>query len=196
MLLSRCYQPSINVRIAIIGLPGCGKTTLARLLSAEYSIDCLDLDTIVFRHLSNRKRERLPSSTYIAQIIKFARKKQWIIEGIYPIDAVFQQADIIVWLKMPLLRTLWGQWKRYIKDPQQRQGYGFISNLKLSFFIFNLFLDRQAITVMDDRPKIRLKDFPTVMKPYRKKIRILTTNKQLASFLSHLSHGRRAFGMV
>ena len=35
------------MRIALLGLPGAGKTSVARLLAAHYSLPCIDVDDML-----------------------------------------------------------------------------------------------------------------------------------------------------
>jgi len=40
-------EPRGSMKIALLGLPGAGKTSVARLLAAHYSLPCLDVDDML-----------------------------------------------------------------------------------------------------------------------------------------------------
>ena len=66
-------------RIAIIGGPGTGKTTLAKELSNIYNLPVTHIDGI--HHLANwNVRDKVERDKLILDIVK---KEKWIIEGTY-----------------------------------------------------------------------------------------------------------------
>lgn len=101
-------------RIAIIGGPGCGKTTLANKLSEIYGIPATHLDA--FHHLENwqirdeNERDRL--------ILEVMSKEQWIIDGTYPttLKQRLEMADMVIWLDYSTLAQLKGIFQRLIKN--------------------------------------------------------------------------------
>jgi adenylate kinase family enzyme len=74
------YSLGNNMKIAIIGNSGSGKSMLARSLASEYSTNVLDLD-LVFWDSGTIER---PSTVRIAELQKFCSEHEsWIIEGCY-----------------------------------------------------------------------------------------------------------------
>lgn len=175
------------MKINIIGLPASGKTTLATNLTNKYSIPCLNLDTHVFKMLKKKKRVRVPSDTYLKTVVKFMRKKSWIIEGIYTFDEVIKEADIIIFIERSFIRLIYLQWRRFFSDPTQRKEYGFISNLKLSWFIYNLYFNKVGIAVYDNKEPLTLADIRLKLSKYKKKVRNMHTGYEMNKFVVDLS---------
>ncbi len=121
------------MKINIIG-PSCvGKTTLAKYLEKKYELSNLDLDLIMIDHekkngvgeISFQKRDK-----YLPDIKGFMNKnKDWVIEGVYPVKEIFDEADVIIFIKLFFLIPIVRQWKRYFTDEYQRKTYGFLSNI-------------------------------------------------------------------
>ncbi len=179
------------MKIAIIGLSGSGKTTLASIISSTYGIPCLHIDEVMFRFLGHKKRKRIPSRVYIPKIHSFIRKNDWIVEGMFPFKSVFQRADYIIWMQPPLWLLLLQQWKRYCVDPQQRQRYGFISNLNLSYFNIQLQLGVRSIKFADDKPRITLNQLEKLLHGFSRKLIIMADHSQKRAFLKLLAKKRK-----
>ena len=101
-------------RIAIIGAPGTGKTTLANNLSEIYGIEAIHIDGI--HHLPNwnlrdkEERDRM--------ILEITNQKKWIIDGTYrsTLRARLEKADFIIWLDFSTLGQIMGIMQRYLKN--------------------------------------------------------------------------------
>lgn len=66
------------MKVLIIGSVASGKTTFAKRLSLENSIDYYELDSIVHDDINNRKRNSLEQDKIISKINE---NNDWIIEG-------------------------------------------------------------------------------------------------------------------
>lgn len=101
-------------RIAIIGAPGTGKTTLANNLSEIYGIEAIHIDGI--HHLPNwnlrdkEERDRM--------ILEIANREKWIIDGTYrsTLRARLEKADFIIWLDFSSINQIKGIMQRYLKN--------------------------------------------------------------------------------
>ena len=101
-------------RIAIVGGPGTGKTTLSNLLGTYYSLPVIHLDAI--QYLENWKVR--DESERNQMIIKQTQKEDWIIDGIYhhTLNERFKRADLIIWLDYSTFSQIKGILKRYFKE--------------------------------------------------------------------------------
>lgn len=159
------------MRINIIGPTSSGKTTLARKLSAEYKIPHYNLDYIFYEPIPGKKdRRELSESEWKGKLKEILKDKDWIIEGVNPIKEVFEKADKIVYLKPPIFKSLFRQWKRYFTDPVQRREHGFINNLKLSRFLFRQYFRPADLSSLDDPKHTRLKSVEISLKKYQHKV--------------------------
>lgn len=101
-------------KIAIIGAPGTGKTTLANILSEKLNIKVTHIDGI--HHLKNWKiRDKKERDRIILDIVK---KDKWIIDGTYKstLKERVENADLIIWLDFSTFAQLKGVILRYLKN--------------------------------------------------------------------------------
>jgi len=100
-------------RIAIIGSPGAGKSTLARRLGRKLKIQVVHLD----RNFWLPDWKQKPRSVRIGILQECVRKRQWIIEGTYldSSEPRLDAADIIIFLDIPFFICLYRIIKRHFK---------------------------------------------------------------------------------
>ncbi len=104
------------MKIHILGGPGSGKTTLARMLAQRFSLPHHDLDQVLWKH-GNRL------DAYIDEAIALAGQPGWVSEGIYLVwvDPLLHQADHIVLLEVPWQVALWRILTRHFRLTLQRK---------------------------------------------------------------------------
>lgn len=97
------------VKIAILGGPGSGKTTLAQNLSALLHVPNHDLDTIGWTHGDD-------IMAHIKEAAAIANQPTWIAEGVHIIwtEPLFHHADYIVLLDISWPVAAWRVIRRHI----------------------------------------------------------------------------------
>ncbi|MDY6926000.1 MAG: hypothetical protein SWN10_02760 [Pseudomonadota bacterium] len=88
------------MKIHIIGGPGSGKTTLARIMSKNLDCNTLHLDDIAY---NDGDFENPTSREYrLNQLSRFTQEEHWIIEGVYFswVGSSFKHCDKIIFLSL------------------------------------------------------------------------------------------------
>lgn len=101
-------------KIAIVGAPGTGKTTLSNILSKLYGIEVTHIDGI--HHMENWvQRDKDERDKIILDIVK---RDKWIIDGTYKatLKPRFEAADLIIWLDYSSFAQIKGVMGRYLKN--------------------------------------------------------------------------------
>jgi adenylate kinase family enzyme len=99
-------------RIAIIGSPGSGKTTLGRALATRIDARFVELDGL--HHGPNWSH---PSAAQLrAAVAEALDTERWVADGNYRrvADLTQMRADTIVWLDLPRRQVTWRVWKRAV----------------------------------------------------------------------------------
>lgn len=114
-------QQPLNLmeKIAILGSPGAGKTTLARNLSRILNIKVRHLDRLFWQSDWGKKTR----DDRIDILQNLVQEQRWIIEGTYINSSkIHLHADTIIFLDIPIFVCLWHVIKRhYVHQDRTRR---------------------------------------------------------------------------
>ncbi len=99
-------------RVAIVGVPGAGKSTLARALGQRASLPVIHLDAHFFDPGWKPKPDEEWRATYEALV----SRDEWVLDGAFAMDAALAHADTIIVLDLPRWRGLLGATKRNVQQ--------------------------------------------------------------------------------
>jgi adenylate kinase family enzyme len=143
-----------------------------------------DLDHIAYPNKIERSHEER-----VLEVKKLAEKTAWITEGIYVhfTEALFKEADQIIWLDLPYLTTLFRVIKRYfVHLIRGDETHGFFNTLK---FIWNLRLyfypKKGQEHGSPDKQTTRHKT-EHALKPHMEKVITIQNDQQLKNLLDQI----------
>ena len=122
-------------RIVIFGTTGSGKSRLAERLSAETGLRLVELDALFW----GPEWQPAPLELFRHRVDCETRDGGWIATGIYGQvrDIVWQRADTLVWLDLPLPLVMWRLLKRTLRRIATREdlwGTGNRESLRRTLF--------------------------------------------------------------
>jgi len=167
-------------KIAIIGNPGAGKSTLARQLSVLSGIPVFHLDAIFWKPgWQSISREELIRKT--TQILE--EQNSWIIDGNYgaTMNVRLQQADTIIFLHYKTTTCLYSIIKRriqYHKQTRPDMGKDCPEKLDWEFFQYVKKFNRKKVPILYEK----------LSKLENKHILIFKTRKDLKKYLIKLNY--------
>lgn len=108
-------------RVNVIGSSsGVGKTTFGRRLAASLGVPFVELDALFWRS----GWMHAPTEEFVAAVRDVVRQDGWVIDGNYTgrlKDLLWQEADAIVWLDLPLRVALWRTVMRTLRRAVTRE---------------------------------------------------------------------------
>jgi hypothetical protein len=108
---------AVELRTLIVGLPGSGKTTLARDISALTGVEVYQLDQVAW---NDDGIKPLAERIEIARSI--AERPSWIADGLYVgwTRLLMERAHVVVKMEVPLRTALWRIFWRHVRAEMRR----------------------------------------------------------------------------
>jgi adenylate kinase family enzyme len=129
-------------RIAIIGLPGSGKSTFAAKLGNILNIPVHHLDRHMFE--GNKKRDK---QEFLSVKEALVNEEFWIIEGcsLSTLEMRFARADTIIYFHLPRLLCIWRVCKRLFTFDKRIADTGCLNGINWSLikYIWNFNRDKR-----------------------------------------------------
>lgn len=168
------------MKIALLGYSGSGKSTTAAILSAEYGIPVLHLDTVQFME-NWQERPAEQSKAIVADFM--AANDSWVIDGNYKAfhqRQRLQQADMIIFFSFNRFTCFCRAFGRYLKyrgktRPSMSAGCNEKFDLEFAKWI-----------LWDGRTPRRRKAYANMCEKYKDKVVIIRNQRQLDSFLNNI----------
>lgn len=112
---------SIGRRICVYGPAGSGKTTFSRRLGALLELPVIELDALFHQP----GWQPTPEDEFRAKVraVLALCPDGWVVDGNYGMvkPVVLPQADTVVWLRPPFLRTYWRLLRRTVTRSWRRE---------------------------------------------------------------------------
>ena len=162
-------------RIAVIGCPGSGKSTLSRSIAERTGHPLIHLDYERWSH----GWIAMPKDEFVALQREWVKADCWLIDGNYggTMEIRFAAADLVIFLDLPRTVCMWRALKRLGKErPDMKPGMGNPSPKEtIAFWVFILRFRRKK------RPGVLAlqEKYPNV------KFVQLRTRKQVKAFLEN-----------
>jgi adenylate kinase family enzyme len=110
----------VGRRIAVIGATGSGKTTVSGVLAERFGVPHVELDALFW----NAGWTETPPIEFKQRVIAALGTDGWVVDGNYRGRLgtfVLDQADLVVWLDLPLRTTLWRVLRRTLRRLRTRE---------------------------------------------------------------------------
>ena len=165
-------RKEINMKIAVLGYVGSGKTYLSDYIAKRKNIPVLHLDEVAF----DKEWKQVEKESVLPKVADFISKEDWIIDGLYKyllIDERLQNADEIILLQLPRMTCFF----RVLKRTKERKKAGYKNDLNFWFIKFTLF---------GCRNKKRRIYYSEIAEKYKDKTVILRTRKQVEQYINSI----------
>jgi adenylate kinase family enzyme len=98
-------------RICIVGIPGAGKSTLAREVGRVTGLPVIHLD----QHYFEPNWKARPTEEWSVIETQLLAGDAWIIDGAFATESALPLADLVVWLDLSRPRSMWRALRRNLR---------------------------------------------------------------------------------
>jgi adenylate kinase family enzyme len=172
-------------RVAVVGVPGAGKSTLARAIGRRCSLPVTHLDA----HFFDPGWKPKPDDEWRATYAELVGRDEWVMDGAFAMEAALDRDDTIVVLDLRRWRGLLGAVKRNVRQrrtPPEDFAPGCYERFDRDFFRL-----LRSIWRYDRDGRTELEQALAQSRPGRTVIR-LTSRREVRTFLRSLD--ARRFG--
>lgn len=137
-------------RIAVIGLPGSGKSTFSIKLGRILKIPVHHLD----KHIFDGKHRRDAQEFLLAKEA-LIKQESWIIEGcsIKTLEMRYSRADIVIYFDLPRLLCLFRIFKRQFNFDKQLEDTGCLKGINWALIKYIWTFDRDKRPIINELKK-------------------------------------------
>lgn len=170
----------LTMRITVIGLPGSGKSTVARMIAEKLSIPHIHIDRFWFEAGGRTEEHDTPN---IEQVRAHVREKaigaiaaeSWVSDGFYSRlqPEIANRADVILFLDIPLWKRLLNHAARTFRRTSRHK--------EVSFWDDVTFFPEVVRRTFTTGPKLR-----QFLAQYRDKVIVLKSRKEINRYVANL----------
>ena len=107
----------MNMKIQVVGLSGCGKTTLSKKISKKYNLKYFEIDDILYKKKYSQKNTDLFIESKIQKTLK---EEKFILDGTF-LNFKFsdyKKFDLIIIIKINFVKNLYFIFYRFFKNKE------------------------------------------------------------------------------
>lgn len=159
-------------KIHICGIYGCGKSTLAKRLSAVMDIPYYSLDDIKYKVKYDKIR---PVEERIMLVNNISKGNKWITEGTWSnyAENAFKKADVIIFMQIPQIVCNYRILKRFVTRKKENKDT-FLEALKLIREVYRYYFTKQPVSLYTHKE---------IIEKHNKKVVIIRNNQDISKFL-------------
>jgi adenylate kinase family enzyme len=176
-------------RVAVVGVTGSGKTTLARELARRMGVPHIEIDAIYW----GPNWTETPREVVRARITTALAGDGWVTDGNYHFlaDILWSRADTLVWLDFSLPLILWRLTRRTLQRIGQREvlWQGNTESWRTQF----LSRDSLYVWALQSYPKLRKRYASVEQQPAYRHLRVvrLKTPREAEGWMEAVAEGGR-----
>jgi adenylate kinase family enzyme len=165
-------------KIYIIGLAGSGKTYLANKLKDKFGYPIYTTDWVLYYEDDSHKKIKLSKEEYLLKIDEILSQDKWVVEGVHYFDKISDEADLILFVDVPLHKNILRMIKRYSTDSDYRKIYSFKSLISLIWKTIVGYYSRPEEDLLYYPKYKNRKKYKKVLEKYKDKVKVIRNTKK------------------